>query len=295
MFCEKYYRPRSISEALELLEQYRGRARLIAGGTDLVLQLKEGKKRASVLVDITQIKELNYIEADQGFIRIGALATHSRLAQSSLLLKQARVLAQAAASVGSPQIRNVGTVGGNVVNAQPAADTAVALTALDAVATVLGVDGEREMPVRNLFGGVGQSKIDPTGEMITGFFFKVPPGGLLSSFGRVARRKALSLPVLNVGVALAPEGRDNIIKDACICVAPVAPVPLRMKKAEEILTNGILDEQTIRAASEAAAGAAKPRDSRLRGSADYRVELVRVMTYRTIKNALQAPGGCQIV
>ncbi len=291
MYWEKYYLARNAPEALDLLAQFEGQARLIAGGTDLVIQLREGQKRARVLVDISGIEEMQYIKEDNGKIRIGALTTHRQLAASPLLRKTAPVLAQAAASVGSPQIRNVGTVGGNIVNAQPAADTAVALMALDATATIISAAGEREVPLTGLFAGVGKSNIDPTREMIKEFSFDVAPGRLVSAFGRIARRNALALPVLNVGVSLACDRQAQNLQKACVCVAPVAPVPLRATEAEQILINEPLNDRTLRAAAEAAARSARPRDSRLRGSAEYRIELVRVMTYRTLRNALQSLEG----
>lgn len=292
MYWDKYYQARSAAEAIGLLARYKGEARLIAGGTDLIIQLREGTKWTRVLIDISCIRELQYIEEDNGKIKIGALTTHSQLATSPLLWKRARVLAQAAASVGSPQIRNIGTVGGNVVNAQPAADTTVALMALEGKVTIINSEGERELPLADLFAGVGKSKIDATREMVKEFSFDVAPDTLATSFGRVARRNALALPVLNVGVSVAYDESTCKLKNACICVAPVAPIPLRMTEAEEILISAPINEHNLREASEAAVRAAKPRDSRLRGSALYRLELVRVMTYRTLKDALQTLEGC---
>ena len=286
MYWDKYYLAQSAADAVELLARYKGEARLIAGGTDLIIQLREGAKKAKAIIDIGSIKELQYIEEDNGIIKIGALTTHSQLATSPLLWKRARILAQAAASVGSPQIRNIGTVGGNVVNAQPAADTTVALMALDGKVTIISSEGERELPLADLFVGVGKSKIDSTREMVKEFSFNVAFDNLVTSFGRIARRKALALPVLNVGVSLVYDESERRLKNAFICVAPVAPVPLRMTEAEKILINAPINNHNLLEASEAAARAAKPRDSRLRGSAVYRLEMTRVMTYRTLRDAL---------
>jgi len=291
MYWDKYYLAQNTAEAVELLARYKGEARLIAGGTDLIIQLREGAKKAKAIVDIGSIKELQYIEEDNGIIKIGALTTHSQLATSPLLWKRARILAQAAASVGSPQIRNIGTVGGNVVNAQPAADTTVALMALDGKVTIISSDGERELPLADLFVGVGKSKIDSTREMVKEFSFNVAFDNLVTSFGRIARRKALALPVLNVGVSLVYDESERRLKNAFICVAPVAPIPLRMTEAEKILINAPINNHNLLEASKAAARAAKPRDSRLRGSAAYRLEMTRVMTYRTLRDALETLEG----
>ncbi len=290
MHWEKYYQVRSALEAVDLLLQFKGEARLIAGGTDLIIQLREGVKRAGALVDISCVQDLRYIKEDNGRIKIGALTTHAQLAASPLLWKKARVLAQAAASVGSPQIRNVGTVGGNIVNAQPAADTAVALAALDGRTTILTASGEKELPLVELFAGVGRSKIDPTREMIKEFSFDTGPGAFGTAFGRVARRNALALPMLNVGVSLACDRKAGRIKKACICVAPVAPFPLRITEAEKLLVDTTLNEQSLREVCAAAVRASRPRDSRLRGSAAYRLELVSALTGQTLRNALETLG-----
>jgi len=291
LYWEKYLKVKTLHEAMEILKLYQGKARLIAGGTDLVLQLREKKKRVSVLVDISDLPELQYIKEEHGQIKIGAMTTHSQLAASPLLWEKVIVLAQAASSVGSPQIRNVGTVGGNIVNAQPAADTVVALMALDAKVVVFNNDGgEEKIPFSELFLGVGESKIDPTSQLLKEISFSLLPE-MRSSLGRLARRKALALPILNIGIVLSVNKKENRLHEARICVAPVAPVPMRMKEAEKTLLSRKLSDELLISASKAAFDAADPRNSKLRGNTAYRKELVRVMTYRTLKTALATRGG----
>lgn len=288
---EEYHTPETLQEALAILGRYGGAARVIAGGTDLVLQLRKKELGAAALVDLTRVAELRYIKEEEGLIKIGALTTHDELSNSTLLKEKAAVLAQAAASVGSPQIRKVGTVGGNIVNAQPAADTAVALLALDARVRIVGREGERVQPLSALYAGVGKSTVDPTREIVAEIAFAVPPAPAGSAFERLAKRKALALPILNAAAVVALDEDKKRCRWARIAVAPVAPVPWRAEAAEAELAGKELDEETIRRAAEAAAAQAQPRDSKLRGSAAYRKEMVKVLVARALRRAAQAGGA----
>lgn len=282
----KYYKPGDVDEALAILAEYRGRARVLAGGTDLVLQLKKKELAVEAVVDITGITELRYIREESGEIKIGALATHSDLSSSPLLRLKAPFLAEAAESVGSLQIRNVGTIGGNVVNAQPAADTAIPLLALDAIATVASPEGIRQLPFEELYLPGGGSAVDPAREIVLEFSF-IPPGnaGGAGSFGRVARRKALCLPVFNTAVVLFPDALKEKIAGVRLAMGPVAPVPIRARKAEKILLERIPEDKTYREAAQAAAEEAAPRDSVFRGSSWYRKKLAEAVIYRNLKKA----------
>ena len=282
---EEYFSPKSVSEALEILQRYKGQARIIAGGTDLIPELKEQIREVKALVDISEIDQLKKIEQDSDIIKIGAGITHSEVASSKLIREQATVLAEAASAVGSPLIRNQGTVVGNVVNAQPAADTAVALFALEAKAEIISHKGTKVIPIEELYHDIGVSKIDSTLEIVTAIYFKSLRRNQGSAFVRLAQRKALALPLLNVAVVVTlREGRFGETK---IVVAPVAPLPFRSRKAEAILKDAPIDSEFIRKAAEASASEAQPRDSALRGSAQYRREMVKVMVRRALGQATQ--------
>lgn len=284
---EEYSSPASVPEALEILRLYKGQARIIAGGTDLVLDLKDGIRQAEYLVDISGIEALQKIERDNDTIKIGAAVTHRQAASSKLIQERAPVLAAAALAIGSPQIRNRGTVAGNVVNAQPAADTAVALFALEAEAEIAtGSNGSRLVPVDKLYRGVGLSGVDSTAEIVTSLYFKSLRDNQGSAFVRLAQRRALALPVLNVAVVVTVQG--SRFEEARIVVAPVAPVPFRSRQAEAALHGAVIGSDAINTAAELAAGEAKPRDSELRGSAEYRREMVRVLVRRALEQAVQA-------
>jgi aerobic carbon-monoxide dehydrogenase medium subunit len=285
VLCDRYVSASSVEEALMLMHDHAGEARVVAGGTDLMLDLANGTKRAAVLIDLTSIRSLRYIGEDDGVIRVGALTTHHDLASSPLLRAKALALALAAESVGSPQIRRVGTVGGNVINAQPAADTAVALRALGARVRVAGDCGERDLDMIELYAGVGRCTLNPEAEILTEIYFPIPSG---SGFQRLARRKALSLPMINAAAALHLD-QEGVCSDVGVAVGPMATVPWRAREAEDVLRGARLSLQTIEAAAVAAVGEVTCRDS-IRACADYRRPMVGVL----VKRALMQAAGEEI-
>lgn len=282
---EEYLSPRSIQEALEILQSYRGQARIIAGGTDLVPELKERTRKVKCLVDILGVEPLKRIEKDGDNIKIGAGVVHSDVAFSELVRKEATVLAEAAFAVGSPLIRNQGTVVGNVVNAQPAADTAIALFALEAKAEITSISGTKLIPLGELYEDIGISKVDSTTEIVTALHFKSLKNNQGSAFARLAQRKALALPILNVAVVVTIQ--DGHFEEARIVVAPVAHMPFRSKKAEAALRGASISLDSIDKAAGLAAGESHPRDSALRGSAEYRKKMVKVLVKRALEQATQ--------
>ena len=282
---EEYVSPASVEEALDILKSHKGQARIVAGGTDLVLDLKDQIRKVKCLVDISGIKELGKIEQDSDNIKIGAAVTHSQAASSKLIQEHALLLAEATLAIGSPQIRNQGTVVGNVVNAQPAADSAVALFALEAKTEITSSNGSRLIPVEKLYKGVGVSQVNSTAEIVTAIYFKGLRNNQGSAFVRLAQRKALALPMLNVAVVVTVQ--DDHFEEARIVVAPVAPTPLRLRKAEAVLQGALIGLDSINTAAESAASEAQPRDSDLRGSAEYRKEMVRVLVRRALEQAAQ--------
>jgi len=281
---QNYLFPTSVEEALETLASYNGRARLVAGGTDLILELREGKRQVEALVDITRIPGLDAIELDNGVITLGAAVTYRQVIDSSLLQAMASVLVEASRKVGSPQIRNVGTLVGNVVNAMPAADGAIALFALGAELEIASPDGRRWMPIEELYEGPGHSRVDPSREMVTAIRFPALSENQGSAFERLARRKALALPVLNVAVVVSLD--DGHFRDARIAMGPVAPMPFRARRAEESLRGAPSTSETIQRAAKAAIDEARPRSSLLRASAAYRKEVLAVLVRRALTRAV---------
>jgi len=287
MKWEEYLVPTSLEEALAMLKERQGRARVIAGGTDLIIQLKKKEVTARCLVDVTNLDELKGIELEDGFIRVGACVTHQELASSSLIRERAAALAEGASQVGSPQIRNMGTVGGNIVNAQPAADTVVPLMALEAEVEVVTATGIRREPLGGLCLGPGQCTVDSTAEILTGVWFRALGPNQGSAFERLAKRKALSLPILNAAAVVTLNNGGDTFQEVRLAVGPVGPTPSRALKAEEVLRGAAVEAQAIAAAMEIAAQEAQPRSNPLRGSQEYRQEMVKVLLRRSIERAVQ--------
>lgn len=278
--------PESVREAVNLLTARPGQARIIAGGTDLVLQLKRGERRAACLIDVSRIGEMRGIEESGGVITVGAAVTHAELAASPQIRGVAPVLAQAAREVGSPEIRNVATIGGNVVNAQPAADTALALLALEAEAEVVGVDGSRWVPLLDLYRGAGISAVDSTAQVVLRFRFNVPVGQVGSAYRRLGKCKSIALPVLCAATVVRLEADQ--VASAAIGLGPVAPLPFRAAEAERWLVGRPSIAETIRRAAELAQEEARPRDSLLRCAREYRQAMVGVLVQSTLERAIGA-------
>jgi carbon-monoxide dehydrogenase medium subunit len=270
---------------LQLLQVYKGEARIIAGGTDLIIELKDQKKKVKCLIDISEIEQLRKIELKGDAITIGAGITHSQVASSELIWEKATLLAEATSAIGSPLTRNQGTVVGNVVNAQPAADAAVALFALEAKLEILSSSGTEVVPIEDLYQTLGVSRVDSTSEIVTALHLKGLQNNQGSAFLRLAQRKALALPMLNVAVVLSI--KNGRYEETRIVLAPVAPLPFRSKKAEEVLKGASIGPESIDRAVEVSASEARPRDSALRGSADYRREMVKVLLRRALGKATQ--------
>lgn len=234
MQAVQYLSPRSLPEALTLMAQYAGTVKPYAGGTDLMVQLRE---RASKLADTRWLLDLQYIPELRGIteeetgITIGAMETHTSIAENSVIRQYAPMLAKAASQVGSPQVRNLGTVGGNVANASPAADTISSLAVLNAVATVASCRGVREVTLQQLYTPRGKSALEPD-EIILSFTVDKLVGWH-TAFTKLGRRKALAISRLNTAVAL--RFADGVIAEARIAPGCVFSAPDRVRTAEELL------------------------------------------------------------
>jgi len=288
-----YLFPHSVDEALDMLQRCAGAGRIIAGGTDLMLDIKQGRRAVDTFVDITRIPELRGIRAlDDGTIWIGAATTHREIWESELIQARAAVLAQACRRVGALQIQSVGTLGGNVVNAMPAADGSIALAALSAEAEIATLSGRRWLPLSEIFSQPGVCKIEPSAQILTALRFRALGRRAGSAFQRLARRRALSLPMLNCGVVVQLNPAGDHFEFAAIALGPVAPVPWRAAAAEAFLAGAPADDATLRQAADLTLQGAEPRTSILRASREYRLEIIRVLTRRALEQAVaQARAG----
>lgn len=287
---QRYVFPESIEICIKELERFSGGARIIAGGTDLVIAIQRGEFHPIALLDITRIAELEGIVEEDGEVRLGARVTHAGCASSSLIQKSGTCLAEACATVGSPQIQHIATVAGNVVNAQPAADGAIALIALRARARIVSSQGEWQDRVENLYVGIGQSRIDSSRELLAYLCFPSAKANEGSAFLRIAPRNAMGLPVLNGAVWVSLQGQR--IADIRIALGPVSERPFRAQRTEEVLNGSFWDDpDLLEEASRMASEEANPRDSLLRGSAGYRRELIRTLVKRLLKTAIARARG----
>ncbi len=293
MKWEEYLAPTSLEEALAMLKEREGQARVIAGGTDLIVQLKQKELAVKCLVDVTNLDELRSIELKDGFIRVGACVTHQELDSSDLIRERASALAEGAARMGSPQIRNVGTVGGNIVNALPAADTVVPLMALDAEVEVVGSEGTRRDPLGGVCVGPRQCTVDSTAEILIGVWFRALGPGQGSAFERLAKRNALALPILNAAAVVTLNNGGDSFQEVRLAVGPIGPTPARVFEAEEALRDAAVEPETIAVALELAAQEAQPRTNPVRGSREYRQEMVKVLLGRAIERAVRTARGTE--
>ena len=288
---QQYLQPETLEEALEMLESFAGRARVIAGGTDVVPQLRGRDIEVEALVDVTRIPGMNDIETDGKNIVLGGLVTHAQVAASELIKKKAGLLSEGAGSVGSPQIRNIATVAGNLVSGQPAADASIPLLALDATVTIAGCKGVRNIPLTDFFLDTGKTVLDCTREILTRIQFRQLGKNEGGCYLRLAKRKALTLPMLVLAAVVDADMEKRIINRAAIAIGPVAPVPYRARNVEEGLKGAPISDETFAEAANRGVLECTPRDSCLRGSCDYRQEMARVFIKRGLTRAIAQIGS----
>ncbi len=276
-----YHSVTTLQEALSLLERFAGRARIVAGGTDLMLELERSlRPGVDTLVDVTRIPGLDAISLDEdGVIHLGPLVTHNHCVASALIRERAAPLAEAAWQVGSPQIRNRGTVAGNLITASPANDTITPLMALDARLTLASARGERVVPLREFYTGVRRTVMQPD-EMLVDIAFPALRPGQRGVFLKLGLRRAQAISVVNAAVVLTLEGET--VQQAAITLGAVAPTIIHARKAEAYLTGRSLDAGTVETAARLAQEAATPIDD-VRASAAYRREMTRVLVLRALE------------
>ena len=287
---QQYLQPRTIPEALQMLAEYHGKALIIAGGTDVIPLLRRRDLQVEALIDITRLPDMNYIEADGESICLGGLVTHGQVCSSALIQERAGFLAEAAGVVGSPQIRNVGTVAGNLVSGQPAADASIPLLALDAKVKIVSQAGEREVPLTQFFLDQGRTALDPSREILTQIRFPALQKNQGGCFLRLSMRKALALPILVLAIAVTIDPGKKTIKDAAIALGPVAPTPFRAFKTEAKLRNAPISKGSLEMAAQSALEESNPRSSLLRGSEEYRKAMVKIFIRRGLGRALATAG-----
>lgn len=279
---EKYFRPKTIDETVSLLVEYGERARLIAGGTDLLV---DKPPEAECLIDITRLP-LNYIRSDEEGVKIGALTTFRNLQTSSLIKDGAYgVLAEAAHEIGFVTTRNVATIGGNICNALPSADSPPALVALDAKIKIVGPAGERIIPLEEFFLGVKKTDLK-TGDMLVEIQVPKQPARTGTAFLKIGRTR-VDLAIVNTAVRVTL-GADGVCEDVRIILGGgVGPTLIRARKAEVILRGLKLEDALIEEAAKTASEYLRPRKESIRASPEYKIEVSKVLVRRALKKAIE--------
>ncbi|MFH0823944.1 MAG: xanthine dehydrogenase family protein subunit M [Pseudomonadota bacterium] len=274
-----YIRPRSLKEALGVLDEHGRKAAVLAGGTDLGIAVRKETLAAECVVDVSRLSEMRSVGMENGLLRIGAAVTFTELIRDPLVLAYAPVAARGCRHIGSVQIRNAGTLGGNVANASPAADGVPSLVVHGARALVRSQNDERVVPVEELITGPYRTSLRP-GELIVEFLLDAAPEGVRFSFHRVARRKALSIARINIA-AMACVDADGTVTDIRMSVGSVTPSPTRMKAAETHLVGKRPTKVLVREAAEMVS-AEMIRHSGVRPSTEYKKPAVEGLVTKAL-------------
>jgi CO/xanthine dehydrogenase FAD-binding subunit len=282
---QKYLCAQNVAQALQALANAPGEARLVAGGTDLLLDLQQGRcPPVHTLVDVSGCAELTRLEVRGERLFVGAAVPLSQLTASSLVQTHARALWEACGLIAGPQVRNTATLGGNVAHALPAGDGSIALLALQAKAEIANLAGNREVPLESLYLGPGHTALLFGQEVLVGFYLPLLQPGQASAFRRVMRPQGVALPVLNMAVWL--EWQVELIADICLAIGPAGSVPCRALQVEEYLRGKALTNAVLDQAAQVLLNSVHFRTSPRRASALYRQHLAGVLLRQTLEAAI---------
>jgi xanthine dehydrogenase FAD-binding subunit len=291
---KQYILAHSYNDVFQALSAAVGPACLVAGGTDLLLEIQQGHHApVDTLVDVSSIPELSILEVRDHQLFIGAAVPVADVTESPLVMSHALAVSEACGLIGGPQVRNTATLGGNVAHALPAADGMIALVAMDAQAEIASPQGLRRAPILSLFRGPGQSNLDPKNELLVGFYLPLRALGEASAFNRVMRPQGVALPILNLAVWLSRAG--SVIRDVRIAVGPAGPTPQRARAVEDSLRGKVFDEETLRCARQVWRDAMRFRSSPARASAEYRHHLSGHLLEDVLRTAWTRAADLEVV
>ena len=277
-----YFAPKRVEEACQLLTEQGDGAMVMAGGTDLLIKIQRGLLKAKVIIDLQKIESIRDITFKKGKgLFIGATARLTDVANHPVIKEQFPAVADAALATANVQIRNMGTVVGNLCNAAPSADNAPVLIAMGAVVTLVSSDGERQVPLEEFFQGPGLTVINK-GEILTSVFVPIPPQNSGTSYQHISARGKVDISAVGVGAMLTMKG--DLCQTARIVLGAVAPVPMRALKAEKIVEGNPISKEILEKAGVEASKECEPI-SDVRAAAEYRKILVGVLTARAIDEA----------
>ncbi len=280
----RYEAPESLDAAVKLLADEAGLARVLAGGTDLLVQLRSGRIEPELVVDVKRIPELCTITAEDGGLRIGAAVTGAELGEHPALKALWPGVVEAAELIGSTQIQGRASMGGNLCNASPAADAVPALIAARAVATVAGPDGRREVAVEDIATGPGETSL-AKGEIVVSLFLPSRPPHSGDAYLRFIPRTEMDIAVVGAGVSLTLDDK-GVCGDARVVLGAVAARALLVEEAAEALIGSPVDAPALAALARAASAACKPIDD-MRGTKEFRIKVAGVLARRAAETALE--------
>ena len=287
---KNYHTPGTVEEAIAVLRGYDGRARVIGGGTDLLVETRRGLRRPyEAMVDASRIAGLNTITQTEDGIVIGCGVTHTEIVNDVRIIRHGQCLAESCSVIGGPQVRNVGTLAGNVAHALPAGDGTIGLLALGGEVEIAGTSGRRWMPARDTFIGPGKSVIDRHREVLTRLRFKPTGSGEGSAFHRVMRPQGLCLPIISMAARLTVDG--GTITAASIGMGPVGPVPWFAEPAAEVLIGGPANQEQFEKAVAIALANVTLRTSKYRATAEYRSAMIRTYLPLILASAAERAGA----
>jgi CO/xanthine dehydrogenase FAD-binding subunit len=275
--------PRTLTDALILLDEHRNRVRIVAGGSDVIVQLRDGVLKTDKLLNIGFVKELKFIKEANNRIHIGSLSTYSDIVNSPHTQKHAWILVEAARQIGAAQLQNTATIGGNLGNASPAGDSLPPLYALGATVTTRSNSGQNQTPIEKFFVGYRKTALN-SDELIEEVSFPILKGSDAAAYVKLGLREANAISIVDVAVALRGKRRDTY-DDVKVALGAVAPTIVRAQRCEQALQGKRLNEKVLRQAAELASQDASPI-SDIRGSAEYRKNVVNSLVFQALHKAL---------
>lgn len=282
----EYECPDAYEDVYEILAKASAEAVPFMGGTDLFVQMRDGARKPHVLVDLKTLPGLKGIdEVDGGFL-VGAATTLNQVGEDERVMKKLPMLCEAIEAIASYQLRNRATIGGNLCNASPAADTAPSLLVLEAVMVIVGPDGERKLPIGEYFKGPGKTALK-AGEILKAVFIPVPPKGYVGTYQKLGRNASGDLAIVGVAGLMLPDKDKPGGNEVRLALASVAPTPIRVPAAEELLAEKGLSEDTIKDAAALARETSKPIDD-TRATGAYRKAMVGALTQKVLQHLVEA-------
>jgi len=279
----EYLEPKYIEEALKMISDYGQKGSVLAGGTDLIIAMKKRKVNPQYIINIKSIPDLDYIRYDrENGLGIGAVTTHSAIADSPVIRDKFSLLAAACNKIGTPQVRNMGTIGGNICKAGPSQDTPPALLVLDAKVKLVSFSGNRIVPIDEFFVGPFKTVLQEA-ELLTEIQIPTPPSQSAGSYKWLTKVVTVDETLVGVAVLLTCDAGSRVCTDIKIGLGSVAPTPIRARKAENVLRGKSYDDRSIQEAAQVAAEETRPRSR-----ADYRRKMTRVLVREAITEAWQS-------